>query len=328
MRPLRFLRALFLVILAVMLVIDLLAFQVGWAVDRTVLSPGFIVGLLDRVNTFETARDLLVKSLGGMVARQMPEGADVLSAAVGDALSAQVVREQVVSILAGAETLLNDPQTKNPVVIDLTKFREALAKALETRAKAAGAATWQINAVKKELNRSIPERIDLLKELEVSQADLAKPAEYYRWFRQGLTAMAGLVAFLSLVMVLVAGRKAWGPWLGMPFVLGGLTIGAGVVVAKGVVLSILADPARIALPDISGLDAKAIGAMARTAVNAFGQRFLLISAAVAAVGVAVWILGAVTARATAARPESGPPITTGGGPSAPPAEPGSPAQSV
>lgn len=285
----RFLRVLFLAILLVLLFANTLVLQLALGANQTVLNPGFILGALDRANFYQTARDAAVAALSPPAGAQVSRDIKILVAAVEEALTPDLIREQAEILIPRIFGILKNPSAEAELVVDLTKFREKLIGVLQQRT---GAPRAQLA----ELEEKIPGKIDL-KQYNITPAQLAQPARYYRYFEQGLALAVALLVALGTVCCLVAGRRAWGPWLGVPFILSGLAAGTLVVAARRTIVLQLADPRRFPIPPVRGLDPKVIAELAESVANNILQTLFMIGVAFAGLGVILWVLWAMTTKA-------------------------------
>ncbi|HEY3315670.1 MAG TPA: hypothetical protein VGL40_10410, partial [Bacillota bacterium] len=114
----------------------------------------------------------------------------------------------------------------------------------------------------------------------------------------------------------LAGRRAWGPWLGPPLILGGLVLGGAIAAAQQVSAKVFSDPNFLGTSP-GGLDATPIVGVLRLIITDIWQTYLVISLVTVALGIAVWIM------ATRLRPR---PAPVGAPPavSAPPSAPAAP----
>lgn len=320
--PVRFLRGFSLTVLVVLLLADLLVGLVGLGVRASALSPGFVLATLDRVGFYEVARTAILSSVAPPSGLISEAEAKAMAAAIGEAVSPALLREQVQVVVPKLLEMVKAPPAKPQLFLDLTKFREAFGAAVEKEAKKLGAPSWQVASIKAGLKAEVPDRLDLLGSTGLSRAELVEAAKYHRYFSQGLLIAGALVVLLSLAIFLATGRRAWGPWLGVPFVAGGAAVTAAATVAWRLALPFLADTKKIALP-LPNVSPKAVVGLLQGTATSVYQRFLLISLACVVVGTALWVLGAVMAGRTGQQagrqaisgvlpPPGAPPGSTGG----------------
>ncbi|HEY3314675.1 MAG TPA: hypothetical protein VGL40_05255, partial [Bacillota bacterium] len=197
----RFLRALLLTVFLLVLLVDLVVVEVALGLNGTVLSPGYVIGGLDRAGAYQTFRDLAVKSLTEGATDQ---SAKIMAEAVAEAATPELLRSQVQIILPKLYGLVKDPQPQPTLVIDLTEFKATFLASIERRAKELGAPKSVIAEVKAELSAAVPKQLDLIKSLRLDPQDLTAIAGYYHTYQSGLAGAAVLAIVLIILIVVLA----------------------------------------------------------------------------------------------------------------------------
>lgn len=238
----RVLRAFFLVIFTVVLLLDLVVVQVGVGVELTLLSPGFVLATMDRTDFYDAARDVALAELAAAPGSLPKAQAQILQATLAEAITPDFLRAEAQVIVPQLYALVTAPGPSPQLVLDLTALRDRLAAALEKVGKQAGMTARQLSAARAGLLSNLPERLDVLKAGKVDPASLAAAAAAYRDFRLAVAGTAGVAVVLGLVVALVAGRRAWGAWLGWPLLVSGAVVAAGATGGRSVVAGMLANP--------------------------------------------------------------------------------------
>ena len=286
----RFLRALFLTVVSLLLLVDLAVLQVGVGIDRTVLNPGFVLATMDRTHFYDAARDLMVTGLAPPPGTASPAEAKIVAAAVAEALTPDLLRAQAQVIVPQVYALVEHPTPAPAVTVDLTAFRENLLAAMEKLAREAGATARQLASVRAGVKSAIPAKLDLLQQLQVDPARLAELTTYYRYFHAALAGTGVLMLVLALLAVWAAGRRAWGAWLGVPFILSGLAVGTAATVARSRALALLSDPQALGWTGNPDAGQVVVAGLGQGVANGLWLAFLLIGTTAAVVGAFLWFM--------------------------------------
>jgi len=218
----RVFRALFLTAVAVLLIADLLVLQVGASLGLTILSPGFVLKAMDRVGVYQLARDAAVAALAPPAGAKVPQDAQLVAAAAAEALTPDVLRQAVREVLPQLLRLIKDPDAPPQLVVTLTGFREPFLAALARVARERNDPERKIEEATAEIRRQIPDTLNVIEQIEMGVAPFRTAAGYYANGVRGMLAASAVLGVLVLLCVAV-GRRAWRRWVGVPFVLSGVT---------------------------------------------------------------------------------------------------------
>ncbi|MDP2873350.1 MAG: hypothetical protein Q8P31_12550 [Bacillota bacterium] len=219
----RFLRALFLTAVAVLLIAGLLVVQVGASLGLTILNPGFVLNAMDRVGIYQLVRDTTIAALAPPEGAKVPQDAQLVVAAASEALTPDVLRQAMHEVLPQLFRLIKDPGAPPELKVNLAGFREPFVAALVRMARERNAPAETIDQIRREINRQIPDTVNVIEQMHLEIAPLRVVAGYYVTGVRVLLAVCGVLAVLVLLCV-AAGRRAWKPWVGVPLVLSGITV--------------------------------------------------------------------------------------------------------
>ncbi|NPV71687.1 MAG: hypothetical protein HPY55_13765 [Firmicutes bacterium] len=297
----RTMRSLLLVVVAVIIFANLLFLEVAQCVEGTTLKPAFILGVLDHPAFYQKARDVVVTELLQSFGAIPAEARRILQSAMSEAITPELVREQAAVLVPVALKLLKDPAAKPELNVDVTPFKTAITR-VAARQPAIVAA--QVSRA----TQALPDGIDLVKQLMLNPAEVSAILGRYQDFRQDVSRSIMFLGLAVITCVLLAGRRGWGPWLGAPVLLSGVSVAGMASLGRALIsaqVSAVVATAVKRVPTIGpSLDPTITGALAENAVAGFSRALFLTGTVAAVAGlalVAVWAAVSRSERQAAAR---------------------------
>lgn len=288
-----FFRRLFLTLLGGLLLANVLFLETGFWIDQTVLDPGFLLRTLEQTGFYGRLRDITVAALTEAGETGAPKEVEVLREVLQEAITPEIIQAQVERLIPAFLALLKNPATPDVPVLELTGFKGNLLRSLQKRL--GGTISQRVWA---EIQKTIPDQLALLSPPDSTRGREGRgldPAffvelnKYYQLFSRGLVWGVVLLLGLMLTGFLLAGRKAWGLWLGVPVGLAGLAVVAFSLVTTSYFPELLGS-SRFAPAQQLGTGGVALLEGLRAVAGVFLNRFLLVGIITCLFGLTIWLL--------------------------------------
>jgi hypothetical protein len=290
--PVKALKVITLLLIAVMLYLGLTVFQTGAALRLTALDPDFYAGTLRDLEVYQRLPDVITGTFLADLLEQAPSSERArLETALSAALSPEWLQGQVEGILHDAVRFLRGQDAQLQASVTLTEFKAAFLAAYEE----AGGSSYGVRMLERAFDEELPDTVLLADHLPPDALELPpEVAKGLSLVDPGLVLLAVVLLVLALVCFPLAGGFPGGArWVGAALVLSGLTTAVGTLPLRTFALNFLTGLELGEVPP--AVEALQLKELVRELASRVLETFQLAGLAAVALGVLFLVLAAVAA---------------------------------